>query len=64
MATEVVVRDGASVIWRGHLGASMGATDTHVFADPLRSSPNAALTIACLTAGAQVHADAQGFTAA
>jgi hypothetical protein len=42
----------------------MGATDTHVFADPLRSSPNAALTIACLTAGAQVHADAQGFTAA
>jgi hypothetical protein len=64
VATEVVVRDGASVIWRGHLGAAMGATDTHVFADPLRSSPNAALTIACLTAGAQVHADAQGFTAA
>jgi hypothetical protein len=64
VATEVVVRDGVTVIWHGHLGAAMGATETHVFADPLRSSPNAALNLASLTARTQVHTDAQDFTAA
>ena len=64
VATEVVVKDGATVIWRGHLGATMGVTEAHVFPNPLRSSANAALNLACLTAGAQVHVDAQGYTAA
>ena len=50
--------------FRLHVGAAMGATEAHVFPNPLRSTANAALNLACLTAGAQVHVDAQGYTAA
>ena len=62
-ATEVVVKDGATIIWRGHLpaNAALNALD---FENPIKSSANVALNFACLTSGAAVYVNAQGFTAA
>ena len=61
-ATEVVVKDGATVIWRGHLPAN--APNLHIdFATPLRTSANAALNFACITTAAAVYVNAQGYTA-
>ena len=62
-ATEVVIKDGAStVIWRDLVRANSG-TFTVTFGDPLKTSANAALNVACISAGAAVYANAQGFTA-
>lgn len=61
-ATEVVVKDGAAVIWRLWLPGNGQPVDVE-FVQPLRSSPNAALAFACVTAGAAVYANAQGFVA-
>ena len=61
-ATEVVVKDGATIIWRGHLPAN--AANLHIdFATPLRTSANAALNFACITTAAAVYVNAQGYTA-
>lgn len=62
-ATEVVVKDGATVIWRGHLPGNAQNVPVN-FACPLKSTANAALNFACVTAGAAVFVNAQGFTAA
>lgn len=61
-ATEFVIKDGSTVIWRGHLAASMGTSDVHVFNPPLRGTANTAINIACITTGAQVYASLQGYT--
>lgn len=63
VATEVVVKDGATVIWRGNLPANAPLTQVE-FPNPLRSSANAALNVACITTAAAVYVNAQGFTAA
>ncbi len=61
-ATEVVLKDGATVIWRGHLPAN--APNLHInFATPLRTLANAALNFACITTAAAVYVNAQGYTA-
>jgi len=62
-ATEAVVKDGSTVIWRGHLGGTMVSTDQIVFNNPLKTSANAALNFACVASGAQVYVNAQGYTA-
>lgn len=64
VATEVVLKDGATVIWRGHVSASMGSTEEIVFTNPLKTTANTALNFACITTGAQVYVNAQGYTAA
>lgn len=61
-ATEVVVKDGATVIARFMLGANAPTVNIR-FADPIKTSANAALNIACITAAAAVYANAQGYTA-
>jgi len=61
--TEAVVKDGSTIIWRGHLGASMASTDQIIFNNPLKTSANAALNFACVASGAQVYVNAQGYTA-
>lgn len=62
-ATEVVLKDGATVIWRGHLPAN--APNLHIdFSTPLKTSANAALNFACITTAAAVYVNAQGYTAA
>lgn len=62
-ATEVVLKDGSTVIWRGHVSANMGSTEEIVFSSPLRTSANAALNVACITTAAAVYVNAQGYTA-
>jgi len=61
-ATEVVLKDGATVIWRGHLPAN--AVNVQVtFANPLKTTANTALNFACITTAAAVYINAQGYTA-
>jgi hypothetical protein len=61
-ATEVVLKDGATVIWRGHLPAN--APNFHIdFGTPLRTTANTALNFACITTAAAVYVNAQGYTA-
>jgi len=62
-ATQVVIKDGATVIWRGHVSASPLTTDTIVFASPIHTSDNTALNIACITTGAALLVNAQGYIA-
>jgi hypothetical protein len=63
-ATEVVLKDGATVIWRGHLSASMTLAEQVNFANPLKATAATALNFACITTGAQVYINAQGYIAA
>lgn len=63
-ATDLVIKDGAAtILWRGPLPAAMAAPLLLEFPTPLRSSANAALTLACITAGANVVANVQGYAA-
>lgn len=65
IATEVVVKDGATVIWRGYLGigsllnSAVGLT----FPTPLRSTANTALNVAAVTTASQIYVNAQGYKA-
>jgi hypothetical protein len=61
-ATEVVVKDGSTVIARLHMAANTGNVP-FMFDPPLSTTANAALNVACITTGAAVYANAQGFTA-
>lgn len=63
-ATEVVIKDGSTVIWRMEFDADGGAAGISInFANPLRSSANTALNVACITTGTKVYVNAQGYTA-
>lgn len=62
-ATEVVLKDGATVIWRGLVPAN-AAPFAVEFANPIKTTANAALNFACITTAAAVYVNAQGFTAA
>jgi hypothetical protein len=61
VASEIVVKDGSTVIWRGQLSASMTFMEIITFSSPLRSSANAALNIALVTTGTATVVSAQGF---
>jgi hypothetical protein len=63
VATEYVIKDGSTVIYRGYAPANMTAVDDTLFNTPLRSSTNAALNFACITTGASVYVNAQGYQA-
>jgi hypothetical protein len=58
-ATEVVIKDGSTVIWRAKFGASM----IQPVSVPLNlaSSPNTALKAACITTGSATYLNAQGY---
>lgn len=59
--TEVVIKDGSTVIWRREFKAlGVGASDI-VFERPLISSNNTALNVAAVTTGAKVYVNAQGY---
>jgi hypothetical protein len=62
-ATEVVLKDGATVIWRGNLPGNAENVAIQ-FPDPLKTTANAALNFACITTAAAVYVNAQGYTAA
>ncbi len=62
--TEVVIKDGSTVIWRRMFKAlSVGAADI-VFERPLFASNNAALNAACVTTGTATYINAQGYVEA
>ncbi len=63
VATEVVIKDGATVIWRQLLPAAMAAPVEVTFPTPLRGTAATAMNVACITTGAQVYVNAQGFAA-
>lgn len=63
VATEFVIKDGATVIWRGLLPANMAYARDVPLVTPLRSSANAAFNVACITTGAAVYFNAQGYAA-
>jgi hypothetical protein len=63
VATEVVIKDGSTVIWRGYLPASQTGISDVTFPTPLRTTANTALNFACITTGANVYVNAQGYTA-
>jgi hypothetical protein len=62
-ATEVVLKDGATVIWRGYLAASASALLDIDFSCPIKTSANAALNFAAITTGSTIYVNAQGYTA-
>lgn len=62
-ATEVVIKDGTTVIWRGYLGANMTSMIDIQFPTPLKTTANTALNFACITTGANVYVNAQGYQA-
>ena len=62
-ATEYVLKDGATVIWRTYLPASMTVAIPVHFSSPRKTSANTALNGACITTGAAVYANWSGHVA-
>ncbi len=62
-ATEFVIKDGATVIWRTQLPASMADAQMVEFPTPLRGTAATAVNVACITTGAAVYANLQGYIA-
>lgn len=60
VATEVVVKDGSTIIWRGYSPASGVGPLSITFEDPLQSSPNTALKFAAITTSSAIYVNAQG----
>jgi hypothetical protein len=61
-ATEIVIKDGSTVIWRGYLAAN-AALNKISFQTALQSTANTALNVACITTGTQTYVNAQGYKA-
>lgn len=61
-ATEAVLKDGATIIWRGMLPANAG-NFLVTFENPLKTTAATALNFACITTAAAVYVNAQGYTA-
>lgn len=64
VASEIVVKDGSTVIWRGHVSASMTFHELVTFNPPLRGTANTALNVAMLTTATATIVSAQGYTGA
>lgn len=63
VSTEVVIKDGSTVIHRGYAAAGGGGYAI-TFPTPLRGSAATALNVANITTGAAVHVSASGYSAA
>ncbi|TIN10377.1 hypothetical protein [Mesorhizobium sp.] len=61
--TEFVIKDGATVIYRGFLKALGVGSLRIVFPSPLRGTAATALNIACITTGSQVYFNCGGYVA-
>lgn len=64
VATEVVITDGSggTVLFRTYCASVSKDTDPVSFETPLVSSRGNALYVQCITTGAQVYPNAQGYT--
>lgn len=63
VATEFVIKDGATVVWRSQLPASMTGSIDVQFHTPLRGTAATAINVQCVTTGAAVYANLQGYQA-
>ena len=63
VASEVVLKDGAVVIWRGFVGASMVSMVDVQFITPLRGTAATALNFQAITAAASIYVNVQGYVA-
>lgn len=63
VATEFVIKDGATVIFRGFLPANMNGDSDYVFNTPLKTTAATALNFAAITTGANIYVNAQGYQA-
>lgn len=63
VATEFVIKDGAAIIWRTQLPANMAGSMDVVFPTPLRGAAATAINLQCITTGAAVYANVQGYQA-
>ena len=61
-ASEIVIKDGAAIIWRGHVSASMTVGEMVNFDPPLKGTANTALNVALLTTATATIVSAQGYT--
>ena len=61
VASEIVVLDGATVIWRGSAAANQTLMNEMTFDPPLRGSVNTAMNVAMITTGTATIVSAQGF---
>ena len=64
VASEIEIRDGSTVIWRGFVPASMTAPVNITFQVPLRGSANTAINVALATTATATRVSAQGYTSA
>lgn len=62
VASEIVIKDGATIIWRGHVSASMTFGEYLQFSPPLKGTANTALNVALLTTATATIVSAQGYT--
>lgn len=62
VASEIVVKDGSTVIWRGYAPATTGAQSQIAFDPPLRGTANTALNVAMITTASATRVSAQGYT--
>jgi hypothetical protein len=63
VATELVIKDGPStVLWRTLLPANMAFSMDFDFPTPLRGTAATALNVQCVTAGAAVYPNLQGYS--
>lgn len=60
-ASEVVVKSGATILWRAKFGALMIQPVAIDFLRPLVSANNTALTAACITTATVTYVNAQGY---
>jgi hypothetical protein len=63
VATEFVIKEGATAIWRTQLPAAMTDSQCIVFPTPLKGATATAINVACITTGAAVYANLQGYSA-
>ncbi len=63
VSTEVVIKDGSTIIWRDFFPANNSAPQEVVFPTPLKGTAATALNVACLTTAAAVFVNAQGYQA-
>lgn len=64
VASEIVIKDGSTVLWRGHVSASMSVSDGYTFNPPLRGTANTAVNVAMLTTSTATIVNVQGYTGA
>jgi hypothetical protein len=61
-ASEIVIKDGATVIWRMYLAANAPIQSIN-FVTPLQSTANTKLNAACIMPGTRTYINAQGYKA-